>query len=321
MTFEISNVSKYVQIVFVVLFYWVTSISMTFANKYLVGNKFTDISDDITMFVAWAQCAVTVSIVYVIYGFKRYILRNKDTVLPSLKSSIIFEMNMILMILCFSIMLFLNNLTLKFVGISFFQIARSLTLVFTVIFTYFLLHKSQSMKVVLCCLVVVIGFIMGIDQEKLTGNLSLIGVFCGVVSSFFVALTGIFSKRVLDKIDNSYSMLFYMNLGSTLLYLPFLFVFSQFNIVYHKKLSDSFFIVALMLTGVLGFLINLASNMEINFTSPTTHQISNNAKSVLQTILAVVIFAELKPVFWWCSNLLVVVGAVGYTVIKYNESV
>nr|AKN21645.1 slc35c-1 [Schmidtea mediterranea] len=313
--------SKYLQIFFVVLFYWITSISMTFANKYLVGNKFHDISEDITMFVAWTQCAVTVVIVYIIYFFNRWILMKKDTTLPPLKSSILFDINMIIMILSFSLMLFLNNLTLKFVGISFFQIARSLTLVFTVIFTKICLHKSQSVNIILCCAVVVIGFVMGIDQEKLTGNLSIAGVLCGVVSSVFVALTGIFMKRVLTRIENnSYSLVYYMNIGSTVLYLPFLLGFSQFQIVYYKKLEDNLFIVALLLTGVLGFLINLASNMEINFTSPTTHQISNNAKSVLQTILAVLIFAELKPLFWWCSNLLVVTGAVGYTVIKYFES-
>ncbi len=49
------------------------------------------------------------------------------------------------------------------------QVARSMTLVFTVIFSILILHQKISLRVMLCCLCVAGGFVLGVDQEHLKG--------------------------------------------------------------------------------------------------------------------------------------------------------
>ena len=45
------------------------------------------------------------------------------------------------------------------------------------------------------------GFFLGIDQEKALGSLSVKGVVFGVLSSIFIALTGIYTKTALDVVN------------------------------------------------------------------------------------------------------------------------
>jgi len=52
-----------------------------------------------------------------------------------------------------------------------------------------------------CCLLVACGFFLGIDQEKVLGSLSMKGVMFGVMSSVFIALTGIYTKTALDVVN------------------------------------------------------------------------------------------------------------------------
>ena len=62
-------------------------------------------------------------------------------------------------------MIVFNNLCLKYVEVSFYQVARSLTIVFNVIFTYFLLNKSTSRNAIICCAVITLGYLLGCDGE------------------------------------------------------------------------------------------------------------------------------------------------------------
>ena len=52
-----------------------------------------------------------------------------------------------------------------------------------------------------CCGLVACGFFLGIDQEKALGSLSVKGVVFGVLSSVFIALTGIYTKTALDVVN------------------------------------------------------------------------------------------------------------------------
>lgn len=62
-----------------------------------------------------------------------------------------------------------NNLCLKYVGVSFYYIGRSLTTVFNMILSYVLLRQTSSTRCILCCLVIVGGFWLGVDQESIAG--------------------------------------------------------------------------------------------------------------------------------------------------------
>ncbi|PAA73164.1 hypothetical protein BOX15_Mlig005716g1, partial [Macrostomum lignano] len=62
-----------IKIVGVIVTYWTVSISMVFANKYLVGDKLSD-KLDVSLFVAWAQCVSTVLVVVALVAFRRLVL-------------------------------------------------------------------------------------------------------------------------------------------------------------------------------------------------------------------------------------------------------
>ena len=72
-------------------------------------------------------------------------------------------------------------------------------------------------------------------------------------------------------------------------------------------------------TGFLGFLVGYATSLQIKLTSPLTHNISGIAKSCLQTILGVFYFDELKTFLWWLSNIITLLGALLYSIIRHNE--
>ena len=57
-------------------------------------------------------------------------------------------------------MITFNNICLQYVEVSFYNVARSLTIVFNVAITYLVLHETTSLRTCLTLLVVVAGFVV-----------------------------------------------------------------------------------------------------------------------------------------------------------------
>ena len=70
----------------------------------------------------------------------------------------------------FVAMITFNNLCLKYVGVSFYYVSRSLTTVFNVIMSYVVLGQKTSTKAILCCGIIILGFYLGVDAEGDAGN-------------------------------------------------------------------------------------------------------------------------------------------------------
>jgi len=309
----------------VVLSYWVISISMLFTNKYLVGSS-SDSGGDISLFVAWFQCLVTVIFVLISkLCIMFWNFRSSDWSVSSWKGCFHRTWSgcyRILMLTCsYCSMLSFNNLCLKHVGVAFFQVARSMTLIFTVILTFVILKKSASYRVIGACVVVAIGFVIGVDQEGLVGGLTLEGISYGVVTSAFVALNGIFTKKCLPIVDHDSAQLtLYNNINATFVLLPFVIFSNQFhNIASSDNIHSATFWSFLLATGVLGFAIAWISAVQIDVTSPITHHISANTKSILQTLIAVLYYHTVRPIAWWMSVVMVAVGAAIYAIVRIRE--
>ena len=314
---------EYMKVIVVVIAYWTISISMVFANKHLLGDK--DSSKDISLFVAWIQCIVSVLLI-LFTNVSKGVMRNDWSNLRAItfRDSGPFVRPILTMTVTYVGMLTFNNLCLKNVGVAFYQVARSLTLIFVVIFSVILLKKSVSWRVVLCCLMVAGGFVLGVDQESLSGTMSVGGVMFGVITSLFVSLNGIFTKTALDCVDrDSVKLTLYNNINAVILFVPFVIFTGQFTTVLNSPeyLTGQFWIL-LGASGVLGFLIAWISAVQIDITSPVTHHISANAKAVLQTLIAVA-FGDSgsgnRGVLWWLSILMVVFGALFYAVTRMQE--
>ena len=67
-------------------------------------------------------------------------------------------------------MITFNNLCLKNVGVSFYYISRSLTTVFNVIMSYILLGQKTSIRAMVCCAIIILGFYLGVDEEGSAGK-------------------------------------------------------------------------------------------------------------------------------------------------------
>lgn len=178
----------------------------------------------------------------------------------------------------------------------------------------------MSLKVFGCCMAVASGFVLGIDQEKLAGTLSVQGVVYGVITSMFVALNGIFTKRCLDVVDrDSVRLTLYNNINASALFVPFVLFSGQFSWFGRLAGNDIYFLLCLAATGCLSFAIAWISALQIDLTSPVTHHISANSKAVLQTLIAVIYYHQMKQPLWWFSILLVVSGATAYAIVRLQE--
>ena len=154
-------------------------------------------------------------------------------------------------------MITFNNLCLKHVDISFYYIGRyvtlcfnhidiivilhrSLTTVFNVLMTYFILGQKTSLSAIACCGVIVGGFYLGVDQEDAAGSFSLSGTIYGILASLFVSLFSIYTKKVLPAVDgNIWALTFYNNVNACVLFLPLMVIFGEIPVVFNFQFLTS----------------------------------------------------------------------------------
>ena len=153
------------------------------------------------------------------------------------------------------------------------------------------------------------------------GSLSVLGVVFGVLASMSVAMYAIYTKKVLPAVDqNIWKLALYNNLNACVLFLPLMLVMGEFGEVYHfPHLGNLYFWFAMIMGGVFGFAIGYVTGLQIQVTSPLTHNVSGTAKACAQTVIASVIFNEVKPALWWLSNFVVLAGSAAYTNVKRLE--
>lgn len=72
-------------------------------------------------------------------------------------------------------------------------------------------------------------------------------------------------------------------------------------------------------SGVLGFSMGYVTSLQIQVTSPLTHNVSGTAKAYAQTLLGVFYYSEVKTLLWWMSNCLVLLGAALYSHVRNQE--
>jgi len=70
---------------------------------------------------------------------------------------------------------------------------------------------------------------------------------------------------------------------------------------------------------LFGFSIGYVTGMQIQVTSPLTHNISGTAKACAQTVLATQWYSKMKPFLWWISNWTVLFGSAAYTRVRQIE--
>ncbi|VVC43947.1 Hypothetical protein CINCED_3A013641 [Cinara cedri] len=307
---------KYVQIFFVVVAYWIISILTVFVNKTLLTSDKLDM--DAPMFIAWFQCFVSAIICFTMSRLSKVFPNtvhfpggnpfNSTTIKHVLPLTILYIL-----------MISTNNYCLKFVDVTFYYVGRSLTTVFNVILSYIILGQTTSISCLLCCFAVVCGFFLGVDQENLSGSFSLVGTIFGVLSSFSLAFYSIQIKKVLPEVSNQIWLLSYFNnLYASILFIPLL-AFEAKELNNFSRMFELNFLFLMIIGGICGLSIGYVTVLQVQVTSPLTHNISGTAKSCFQTILASFWYNQWKSTMWWFSNAVVLGGSAAYTIVKNRE--
>lgn len=99
---------------------------------------------------------------------------------------------------------------------------------------------------------------------------------------------------------------------------PLIYMFKEHKTVIEFNFTNKFLFL-LCLSGFLSFFVGYATSLQIQHTSPLTHNISGTAKSCFQTILGVIYYNETKNLNWCLSNLLAIIGALFYSIVRNKE--
>ena len=113
---------------------------------------------------------------------------------------------------------------------------------------------------------------------------------------------------------------YYNNLNACLLFLPLMLINGELSTIFdYTGFGNTRFWVMMVAGGVFGFAIGYVTGLQIQVTSPLTHNISGTAKACAQTVLATYWYSELKPILWWISNWIVLFGSAAYTRVRQVE--
>ncbi|RUS34631.1 hypothetical protein BC938DRAFT_479421, partial [Jimgerdemannia flammicorona] len=213
-------------VTFAVSFYMVTSLVMVLVNKWTLNGI------AVPMTFLWAQLLIAVILLYVSSWFG--LLK-----LPVIQGDITYRLLPLIGVNVIG--LTVNTLCLNYVDASFYQVARALVLPITVLLSYLLLSKSSSVMILVSCLIVCLGFFVGVATEthSTISTTTPLGIFYGIFSSFTTALHAIVIKRSLDVVQGAtMDLVYYNNLLSAVALLPILILSGEHAKVY-EMLWDS----------------------------------------------------------------------------------
>ena len=314
---ERSLTVQYLEIGTVVSAYWIISISMVFLNKKLLSGM--DL--DAPLFVTLYQCICSASIIALTVMISKRSKRLSKLMPKDMQIKSETLVSVLPLSLIFVSMITFNNLCLKYVGVAFYFVGRSLTTVFNVILTYIVLGQKTSYPALICCCLIIVGFFLGVDQEGDSGSLSIAGVVYGVLASLFVSLNAIHTKKTLPIVDHSvWSLNLYNSINAIILLTILMVITGELQSLWnYDKIFDFYFWFLMTVSGVFGFAIGFVTALQIQVTTPLTHNVSGTAKAAAQTVLACIWFQEVKTTLWWISNIIVMVGSAAYARVRQLE--
>ena len=226
--------------------------------------------------------------------------------------------------------LMMNTLCLKYVDAAIYQVARSLilpiTLVLTVLLNRFKLSKNDqkvSIKITITCLIIFIGFLVGMNEES-KKKLNYLGLLFSIFSSFTTSIHSIIIKNSLSenigaetsqKIS-TWDLVYLNNLFSFLLLSPFSLFFEWNKIRGLEKRQYNEFLFSSVISGLIGLLINYTSFLQIHVTSPLTHTVSSAARGIFQSMVAYFVLNEMITPRRVVGIIITLMGTTLYSIFK-----
>lgn len=273
------------------------------------------------LFVTWFQCVLTAIFTWGL-GLMRGLLPGWQVLshFPKPEYDTVLAWRVMPLSIVFVLMIALNNMCLMFVEVSFYNVAKALSLLFNVLLGYLLLRTTISWQVACTVLVVIFGFLVGSEGEQ---NFTFWGTTFGVLSSAMSPLNSIMTKRVLPAVgDDNWLLALYNNINAALLFLPVIVLSGELSVLqanWDIFVSSRYWLLMLA-TGALGFAIGTIVVMVIKYTSPLSFNIAGTFKNSLQTVLAVYVFRNSMTFNSYLGVVLVLVGSLAYAYVCNKEA-
>ncbi|PFH49813.1 hypothetical protein AMATHDRAFT_62466 [Amanita thiersii Skay4041] len=304
-----------IKVAVVVMFYMTAALVMVFVNKAVLNN-----APKIPLLFLLIQLIIAVVLLHV------STLITKRVEIPKVEKAT--AKKLVPVIFVNIVGLVFNTLCLRDVEATFFQIARGMVLPLTIIVSAIHTHDIPSKRVLIAASVVTIGFIVGVSPSPTVpanATPSLLSLIYGLLSSLFIAIHAVLIKMSLPYCNNSTIQLaWWTNVGSAIFLLPFVILHKEpFLLLEMTRNADwdgHVFLWGCLVTGFFGFLLCIAGLLSIKVTSPITHMFSSAARSVLQTVLGVLIFGDLLNVNRSMSIFVILLGTMYYTWVKSSET-
>ncbi|KAJ7076420.1 hypothetical protein C8R44DRAFT_64634 [Mycena epipterygia] len=301
----------------VVSFYLVAALAMVMANKWVLN------ATPAPLFFLTTQLFIAVVL---------FLITDTLRVLPERLSFDVKVCKGLVPMVGLNVLgLSLSNFTLKYVDASFYQVARGLVLPFTVCVSGVVLHTRPSLRILISCAIVTLGFFCGVFLDGTA--LSLVGVGFGVASSTITATHSVVIKQSLNVVNGSTILLsWYTNLLSIFVLAPIvffaegtsvmklLFGIDELVVAPGSMTALRTFVLGSLLTGAMGFMMSLASLLSIKVTSPITHMVSSAVRGVAASLLGMWLFGDIITSGRASSIAIILGGSFYYTWVKHQES-
>ncbi|KAJ7449308.1 hypothetical protein FB451DRAFT_755745 [Mycena latifolia] len=298
-----------------VCFYIAAALVMVFVNKAVL-NK----TPDLPFTFLFIQLAIAVLLLRSLALLSRTRLQRYLPVkfeLPVLDRNVTNKLFPFLSVGFLGLMF--NTLCLANVDASFFQIARGLLLPCTILVSSVYYHVMPKANVLAAASLVTCGFVVGVLPSLHRGSTSkepLMALFYGITSCLVLSVQTVLSKTA----TRNYSVLalsYWGNLAMSVMTVPLILLNGEVATLQRRLISSdedwTTFVLGSAITGVFGFLLGIANVLSIKVTSPITHMFSSAAKSVIQTLLAVLIFGDIMTIYRLGGIVLITFGTIVYT--------
>ncbi len=156
-------------------------------------------------------------------------------------------------------------------------------------------------KVLRAAFVVTAGFFLGtapssyFSRSSPTIDVTARSLVYGSLSSLMTAIHAVMIKSAQKHVEGNsvIGMAYWTNLIGGSAIVPWVFLNGEVAKLAKLEGDDlAVFIIGCAVTGFFGFLLCVAGLLSIQVTSPVTHMFSSAARSVVQTVLGVMIFGD-----------------------------
>ncbi|KAL5635911.1 hypothetical protein ACGC1H_004644 [Rhizoctonia solani] len=307
------------QIAAVVVFYMIAALVMVFVNK-LVLNA----APELPVVFLFNQMLIAVALLHL------SAIVSPRVKIPSWDYSV--AKGLFPVVSVNAVGLVWNTLCLRAVDASYFQIARGLVLPLTIAVAAVHGRKAPSLLVVVSAILVTGGFLVGITPSAIiTTTTSQAGLLYGVLSAVAIAVHAVLIGAALPKVHGStLELAYWTNAGTAVLLVPVILLDGEAHKLWlmsrvwmdvsvqqaTMNINWRVFLVGSLVTGTCGFLLCVASLISIKVTSPVTHMFTSAVRSVLQTVLGVLIFKDIITTNRFTSIAVIIFGSCLYTWVK-----